>query len=248
MQLNNEYINTLKLYEESGIDESYGDVPYNFFLENKGLFVKEETVVKKNVENISILKAKQEAENSLVKVSCLKDIQKIISEFTLNPLSKFATYGIFGVGVDNPDLVVITEMPNADEDRSGVMLTGATGEMLKKILNAIHSSVETNTYVFPASAFRAPGARMPTAEEMEISIPFIKKFIEILKPKVILTMGSLPTNVLLGGSDAITSLRGKWAEYNGVAVMPTFSLTYLLNNIEAKKKAWADLQLLAQKL
>ena len=139
-------------------------------------------------------------------------------------------------------------MPNADEDRSGVALSGATGEMLKKILTAIHCSVEQNTYVFPASPFRAPGARMPTQEEMEISIPFMKKFIEILKPKLILTMGSLPTSILLKSDDAITSLRGKWAEYDGIPVMPTFALAYLLNNIEAKRKAWADLQLLAEKL
>ena len=248
MQFNREYIETLKLYEESGIDESYGDVPYNFFLENKGIFVKEEKPVKKNVENISILKAKQEAEKLLSSAVNLSDVQKILSEFTLNPLSKFATHSIVGVGVETPDLLVITEMPNADEDRSGVALSGATGEMLKKILTAIHCSVESNAYVFPASAFRAPGARMPTSEEMEISAPFIKKFISILKPKVILTMGSLPTNVLLGGDEAITSLRGKWFEYQGIQLMPTFSLTYLLNNIEAKKKAWADLQLLAEKL
>ncbi len=242
-------IDVLKLYEESGIDESYGENPYNFFSSNTAIFVKEpENTFKNTSVNVSILKAKQEAEKILQKVSCLKDLQKAVAEFSLSPLSKFASHSLYGVGVENPDLLVITEMPNADEDRSGVMLSGATGEMLKKILVAINSSVEKNTYVFPASSFRAPGARMPTQEEMEISIPFIEKFIEILKPKIILTMGSLPTNILLKSSKSITMLRGKWAEYNNISVMPTFALTYLLNNVDAKRKAWADLKMLAEKL
>ena len=61
-------------------------------------------------------------------------------------------------------------------------------------------------------------------------------------------MGSLPANILLGKSDTITMLRGKWADYQQIPLMPTFALTYLLNNIEAKRKTWADLQLLAEKL
>ncbi len=247
MQISKDDIDILKLYEESGINESCADEPYNFFNENKNIFVKDVVADVKMNENISILKAKQEVENLISNVGSLKDLQKIISEFSLSPLSKFASNSIYGVGVECPDLLVITEMPNADEDRSGIALSGATGELLKKILMAINSSVETNTYTFPASPLRAPGARMPTQEEMEISIPFIKKFIEILKPKVILSMGSLPTNILLNTNNAITSLRGVWAEYNGIPVMPTFSLTYLLDNKDAKRKTWADLQLLEQK-
>lgn len=249
MQITKADIDILKFYEESGVDESYGVEPHDFFSDNSSIFVKETSPTNAGVKmDISILKAKQEAEKLLEKVSTLSELQNCISKFSLNPLSKFASNAIYGCGVENPDLLIITEMPNADEDRSGVMLCGATGEMLKKILVAIHCSIESNTYVFPASPFRAPGARMPTSEEMEISIPFIKKFIEILKPKVILCMGGLPANILLGNTDTITALRGKWAEYQQIPLMPTFALTYLLNNVEAKRKAWADLQLLAEKL
>ncbi|MCR5506476.1 MAG: uracil-DNA glycosylase [bacterium] len=249
MSATNDYIDVLKLYEESGIDESYGDEPYSFFADKSNIFVKETVVLpKKSDVNISILKAKQEAEKLVASVDNLDALQKTLSSFTLNPLSKFASHCIFGVGVDNPKLLVITEMPNSEEDRSGEAICGATGEMFKKILSAIHCSVDENTYTFPVSPFRTPGARIPTSEEMEISIPFMKRFIDILKPKVILTMGGLPTNVLLSQNQPITAMRGKWFEYNGIPVMPTFALTYLLNNIEAKRKAWADLQLLAEKL
>ena len=249
MQISRNDIDVLKFYDDFGVDESCGDEPFKFFSESACIFEKKTfDVVKKNSENVSVLKAKQVADELVSGVESLGDLQKIISEFSLNLLSKFASHGIYGVGVESPELLVITEMPNAEEDRSGVALSGDTGELLKKILKAINSSVETNVYTFPASPFRAPGARMPTFEEMEISVPFIKKFIELLKPKVILSMGSVPTDVLLGHSEPITVVRGKWFEYNGVPVMPTFALSYLLNNVEAKKKTWADLQLLVQKL
>ena len=248
MLISKDDIDILKLYEDSGVDESYCEKPYAFFSDNSAIFTKQPVVENKKSDiNISILKVKQEAERLVASVSDLAGLQKVISEFSLNPLSKFASNIIYGVGVENPKLLVITETPNSDEDRSGVPLSGATGEMLKKILVAIKSSVEVDTYTFPASPYRAPGGRLPTDEEMEISIPFIKKFIEILKPKVILSMGSLPVNYLFGKNDAVTLLRGKWLEYNGIPLMTTFSLPYLLNNIEAKKKAWADLQLLPEK-
>ncbi|MBR1544820.1 MAG: uracil-DNA glycosylase [Alphaproteobacteria bacterium] len=243
-----DYIDILKFYEESGVDESYGVEPYSFFADKSNIFVKEiEPTPKKAGVNVSILKARQEAEKLVETVDNLTALQQCVSSFTLNPLSKFASHCIYGVGVENPKLLVITEMPNAEEDRSGEAICGATGEMFKKILSAIHCSVLENTYTFPVSPFRTPGARLPTSEEMEIAIPFVKKFIEILKPKVILTMGGLPTNVLLSQNQPVTAMRGKWFEYNGIPVMPTFSLAYLLNNIEAKRKAWADLQLLAEK-
>ncbi|MBP3615940.1 MAG: uracil-DNA glycosylase [Alphaproteobacteria bacterium] len=248
MQISKDDIDILKLYEDSGVDESYTDKPYEFFSGGANIFANKVIVEdKKSDVNISILKAKQEAEKLVNSVSDLAGLKKVISEFKLNPLLKFASNVISGVGVENPKLLVITETPNTDEDRSGVMLSGPTGDMFKKILVAIKSSVETDTYTFPASPYRAPGGRLPTFEEMEISIPFIKKFIEILKPKVILCMGSLPVNALFGKNDAITLLRGKWLEYNEIPLMTTFSLSYLLNNKEAKKRAWGDLQLLLQK-
>ncbi len=247
MQISKDDIDVLKFYDEAGINESCGCEPFNFMADG-GIFVKKSFDNVSNDTNISILKAKQEAEKIISKINSVKELRKAVSEFSLNPLSKFASNSICGVGVDTPDLLVITEMPNSDEDRSGVPMSGATGDLLRKILTAINSSVETNTYTFPASPFRAPGARMPTGEEMEISIPFMKKFIQVLKPKIILSMGSLPTNILLDSDEPITSLRGVWAEYQGIPVMPTFALTYLLNNRDAKKKAWEDLQLLMQKL
>ena len=249
MKNNKEYIENIKLYEESGIDEQYNETPYNFFITNQPIFTKKtEKQTQNQTLNISIIKACEEAEKLATEAININELQEKIKNFTLNPLSKFATNTITGTGVHNPKLLVITETPNADEDRTGIPLSGETGELLKKILSAIKCSTETNTFTFPASPLRPAGARTPTQEEMEISKPFIKKFIELLKPQLILTMGTIPTQILLEKEDTITSLRGKFFEYKSIPLMATFSLNYLLNNKEAKKKAWEDLQLLIPKI
>ena len=250
MSINNEDIINIKLYQESGIDESYNETPCNFFELSNPIFIKktEDNTPKSSTKNISIINAKQEAEKIIEKISDINNLQKAISNFTLSPLSKFATHPITGIGIKTPKLLVITETPNSEEDKNGIPLSGATGELLKKILTAINCSIETNTFVFPASFLRPAGGRNPTDEEMEIFKPFIKKFIELLNPQIILTMGAIPTNILLNTNDSITSIRGTFKQYNNITLMATFSLPYLLNNIEAKKIAWKDLQLLIPKL
>lgn len=252
----------LKLYAESGIDETYGDAPHNFFeIKNNflnaisgnsyragaadsgnGAVVGSGKSVAEQKAALSIARAVEEAQKVASAAGSVAELCAGVRAFSLSPLSKFATNAITGVGVDNPKLLVITDIPNSDEDRSGVVLSGATGELLVKILSAIECSVGTNTYTFPASFLRPAGGRVPTREELNIFTPFIKRFVELLKPKFIMLMGAVPVEAVLGKTDAITSLCGKMFEYNGVPVMPTFSLNFLNNNKDAKRKVWQDLQ------
>ena len=246
---NIEYINDLKLYEESGIDESYTETPCNFFEKTTPIFSSNNMKTEKvNSENLSVINAKTEAENIVKNLHTLNELQTAIKNFKLNPLAKFATNPITGTGVENPKLLVIIDTPNSEEDKTGIFPSGQTGELFKKILSAIKVSFESNLFAFPISFFRAPGGRTPTNEEMEISIPFITRLIEILNPQIILTMGSLPTQTLLKTNTPITTLRGQWQKYKDIDLMPTFSLTQLLNNPEAKKKTWEDLKILMKKL
>ena len=250
-------IELLKLYTESGIDETYGDTPHNFF-ELKNNFLNAlsgiSTTTTKSVypnsantsftpgANLSIIKAIDEAQKLSLSAPTLSDLREKIKSFTLNPLSKFATNTITGIGVENPKLLVITDTPNSDEDRSGIPLSGATGELLTKILSAMECSIQTNTYTFPISFLRPAGGRTPTHEELSISAPFAKRFIEFLKPHLILLMGSIPVQVLLNKTDPITAICGQIFDYNGIPTMPTFALSFLLNNKEAKRKIWGDIQ------
>ncbi len=245
----NEDINILKLYEESGIDESYLDKPYNFFERHKPIFSKTPSnISQEKNENISILEAKNSAIKEVENINDIETLQNTIKNFKLNPLSKFASNSVNGCGVSNPKLLVITEIPNSEEDKTGIPLSGDTGELLKKILKAINSSIEIDTFYFPISFLRPAGGRLPTPEEIEISLPFAKKMIDILSPKIILTMGSLPITTLLNTNETITSIRGKWQNYNDIKIMPTFSLSQIMTNIDVKKKTWEDLQLVITEL
>lgn len=244
------YIPLLKLYEESGIDETYNDIPFIFTATKPSSIIQNINNENINYQNKikSILDIKDKLNNLIKNINNITELTKIIKEFNEHPLAKFTSNTITGIGVTNPSLIVIVETPNETEDRIGIFLTGETGELLKKILSAINCSIETNTYVFPISPFRAPGNRNLTKEELDILIPFAEKYISILKPKLILTFGSQSSNWLLNTNDSITNIRGKFYKYNDIEILPTFSLNYLLNNKEAKKKTWEDLQLLIPKL
>ena len=242
-----DYIQLLKFYDESGIDEIYNDIPFNFLescKENKIL-----QNIQTNKTNLSIKNIKEQAEHLLESVNNISELIDVIKNFKLHPLVKFVSNIITGIGVENPELLVITEYPNEQEDTSGIFLTGNTGELLNKILIAINASIETNTFVFPLSPYRAPGSRTLTDEELSVLEPFTKKYISILKPKTIIIFGILGVKVLLKNDSSITSLRGKFYNYldTDIKILPTFSLNYLLNNKEAKKKTWEDLQLLKTK-
>ncbi len=246
MTTRNNEIEILKLLEESGITENYNEVPHNFY--NKEIFIKT-PLNTTNTNNFSLSEAANKAKNLIKDITNINDLQNTIQTFTESPLFKHASHIITGTGTASPTLLVITETPSSEEDRSGENLTGETGELLKKILSAIHCSTETNTFVLPASPYRAPGGRLPSKEEIEITSPFLFKFIELLKPQVILTMGALPMNLLLNKDCSIAEIRGTWQKYNDIDLMPTFSLQFLLNNNEAKRKIWnEDLQFLMKKL
>ena len=227
---NIEYINDLKLYEESGIDESYTETPCNFFEKTTPIFSSNNMKTEKvNSENLSVINAKTEAENIVKNLHTLNELQTAIKNFKLNPLAKFATNPITGTGVENPKLLVIIDTPNSEEDKTGIFPSGQTGELFKKIISSIKVSFESDLFAFPISFF-------------------ITRLIEILNPQIILTMGSLPTQTLLKTNTPITTLRGQWQKYKDIDLMPIFSLTQLLNNPEAKKKTWEDLKILMKKL
>ncbi|MDE6224122.1 MAG: uracil-DNA glycosylase [Alphaproteobacteria bacterium] len=260
--MENSNIDILEFYVGAGVDETYNDVPFNFLsLKNNGGIVENKPIQKVFEENfkvennlISISQIHKMAMDICANVASFDELENKIKEFDYCPLKAKSSSTIIGVGNKvNPDLVVLTEIPNAEEDKSGIAFSGDTGELLNKILGAIGLSFQTNVFAMPVMFYRPAGGRMPTAEEMDTVKPFVFKAVELLKPKVILTMGGLPSSLILNVSDTIVSLRGKWADYNGVPVMPTFSLQYILNAgrqglKEVRLKAWEDVQEVQKKL
>ncbi|NOY74319.1 MAG: uracil-DNA glycosylase [Kiritimatiellaeota bacterium] len=147
---------------------------------------------------------------------------------------------VFGAGSANADLMFIGEGPGRDEDRQGVPFVGEAGQLLTKMINAMRFS---RSEVFIANIIKChpPGNRNPEDDEATACLPFLRRQIELVEPKVIVLLGAIALKYLMGRT-GITRARGNWLDYNGIKVMPTFHPAYLLRNPSSKKDVWEDLQ------
>jgi uracil-DNA glycosylase len=156
-------------------------------------------------------------------------------------LAKTRTNVVYGVGNPNADLMFIGEAPGRDEDLKGEPFVGRAGQLLTDIIKAMKLTRD-DVYIANVIKCRPPENRNPEADELEECRPFIRRQIEIIKPKVIVTLGKFALQSLMQRGYAITGARGQWLEYDGVKVMPTYHPAYLLRNPAAKKDVWADMK------
>jgi uracil-DNA glycosylase family 4 len=148
---------------------------------------------------------------------------------------------VFGVGNPKARLVFVGEGPGAEEDSQGIPFVGAAGQLLTKMIQAMGFSRD-EVYICNVVKCRPPGNRNPEPEEIEACQPFLEAQLRAIKPEVIVALGKFAAQTLLKTQTPITRLRGKWREYLGITLMPTFHPAYLLRNPAEKKAAWADLQ------
>ena len=146
-----------------------------------------------------------------------------------------------GEGNPQPEVLFIGEGPGADEDRQGRPFVGAAGQLLDKMIVAMGFARE-QVFIANVVKCRPPGNRNPEPEEIAACLPYLDRQIDILKPKVICTLGNVPLRALRGEGPGITRARGTAFEYRGYQVIPTFHPSYLLRNEAAKKPCWQDLQ------
>lgn len=148
---------------------------------------------------------------------------------------------VFGVGNPNADLMLIGEAPGAEEDKQGIPFVGRAGKLLTDILKAINFERE-EVYIANILKCRPPNNRDPLPSEREVCKPYLYKQIELIKPKIILCLGKVASNVLLNKNDSLTKLRGDVHDLNGVKAMVTYHPAALLRNPHWKKGTWEDVQ------
>ena len=153
---------------------------------------------------------------------------------------------VFGVGHPDADLMFVGEAPGADEDIQGIPFVGRAGQLLTKIIEAIGLARE-DVYIANVIKCRPPQNRNPEPDEIETCEPFLFQQVDIIKPKVIVTLGTFATRALLRTLDPISRLRGRIFEYRGAKLIPTFHPAYLLRNPASKREVWEDMKL-ARKL
>lgn len=145
-------------------------------------------------------------------------------------------------------VMVIGEGPGADEDSSGRPFVGKAGQLLDKMLLAIDLSRTTNCYIANIVKCRPPQNREPAPDESAACIHFLKCQIALVKPVMILAVGRTAAQNLLGTTDGINKLRGRFFDFGGILLLPTFHPSALLRDETLKRPAWEDLKLFRAEL
>ncbi len=157
------------------------------------------------------------------------------------PLWETRTQTVPGQGNAAPEIMFIGEGPGEDEDLQGLAFVGKAGQLLTKIIEAM-GFTRDQVFIGNIVKCRPPGNRVPLPDEREACLPFLKEQIALLRPAVIVALGATAVKGLLGIETGITKLRGKWLEYEGAPLMPTFHPAYLLRNPSAKREVWDDMK------
>ena len=149
---------------------------------------------------------------------------------------------VFGVGNPDARLAFVGEAPGADEDVQGEPFVGKAGQLLTRIIEAIKLK-RSEVYIANVVKCRPPGNRDPQDDEIQTCIPFLKKQLAVIHPRIICTLGRHSTQALLETREGITALRGRFHELqNGMKVMPTYHPSFLLRYPEKKREVWEDMQ------
>ena len=165
------------------------------------------------------------------------------------------TQTVFGVGNPDADLMFIGEAPGVDEDRQGEPFVGRAGQLLTRILKAMNFARE-DVYIAnilkcrPDTPQGTFGNRAPTPTEMQTCRPYLVEQIEIIQPKVLVALGGVAVEGLLGMRGTMRELRGRWHAYNGIPLMITYHPAYLLRNQapSEKRKVWEDMLQVLERL
>lgn len=170
-------------------------------------------------------------------------------------LVRSRTQVVFGVGNPEAELMFVGEAPGADEDAQGEPFVGKAGQLLTKIIETMGFR-RGDVYIAnvlkcrPDMPAGESGNRKPKPEEMRTCFPWLEKQIELIQPKVLVALGATAIEGLLGETRPMNQLRGRWLEYRGLPVMPTYHPAYLLRNqsLSEKRKVWEDMLLVLERL
>ena len=176
-------------------------------------------------------------------MTSLDEVDAWLAETILVPIDKDRINPVLGTGDPHADLMIVGEAPGADEDRNGEPFVGRAGQLLNKILEAVHFA-RADVYITNILKSRPPNNRDPLPAEVEAHIPILYKQIALVQPKVILAVGKSAGNGLLGRTSSLGSLRGTFQDFYGLPLLVTYHPAALLRNPQWKRPTWDDVKLL----
>ena len=196
------------------------------------------------VNSLEINSSLEHDSNELSEINTLKDLKSFIENYDECELSHTARSTVFCDGNVDAEVMLIGEAPGNQEDIEGKPFVGKSGQLLDKILETININ-RTNCYISNIIPWRPPGNRNPTAEEINICLPFIKRHIQLINPKILMLVGSISAKSILDQTIGITKLRGIWHLYkdknNEIPAFPVFHPAYLLRRPTNKAFMMTDM-------
>ena len=241
----------LAWYQAMGVDEAIGEVPVDCFAAPSPRAAPRPAPEPRKVANPPRL-APRSASASMTRgigaeVATLLELEALVAKFDGCSLKRTAKSLCFARGSEQARIMLIGEAPGRDEDLQGKPFVGRAGQLLDRMLASIGLS-EEQVYITNTVYWRPPGNRTPTPEEIEACAPFLTRQIELLSPSVLVLLGGAAAKTILGVSDGIMRLRGKWLTYScagrDLPVLATLHPAYLLRRPEEKRYAWRDLLML----
>ena len=231
---------------EMGVDEAISNTPLNRFqlhstLKNPRKVQKTE----KSNSKLGVIDPIKIAMEAISKVSNLSDLRKAIAAFEHCDLRFGARNLVFSDGHPAASVMIVGEAPGREEDMQGKPFVGRAGQLLDRMLANIDldrkSEIPQNAvYITNVLPWRPPQNRDPNSNEIAMLRPFLEKHIHLVAPKIIVPMGNIACQALLG-ERGITRLRGKMQNENQIDILPMYHPAYLLRNPRAKRDAWHDL-------
>ena len=229
----------LDWYQSMGVDETICEEPKNRFTETNNCAENKTKRFKETILTTPVGQSLVSAQEQADKAKTLQDLKKIIKNIDGISLKKTSHTTVFGDGNPKSNLMIITDSPNQDEDRDGLPFVGEVGDLFNKMFGAINKKRETDFYIASLIPWRILGNRKPNEQEIALFIPFLKKHIELVSPKIIVSLGNTVSQTLLASNEGMNKLRGRWQKITisgkSIDVIPTFHPSYLLKQPNAKK-------------
>jgi uracil-DNA glycosylase family 4 len=234
----------LAWYAAMGVDEAIGDSPVNSFAPPAPTAPRREPAARqappKRPSSVTSLFDR----SGIGEAATLEALEAMVAAFDGCGLKRTAKSLCFARGSTKARVMLIGEAPGRDEDLQGKPFVGRAGQLLDRMLASIGLD-ETHIYITNTVYWRPPGNRTPTSEEIEACAPFLARQIELLSPDLLVLLGGAAAKSVLGVSEGIMRLRGKWLNYScagrNIRTLATLHPAYLLRTTADKRLAWRDL-------
>ena len=231
----------LEWQAELGVTDAIGDTPVDrYALPDTAPKAKKPAAVQKTPEKPKQVDPTAVAEKAARAAGSLPELRATMEAFDLCDLKRGARQLVFADGTPGARVMIVGEAPGRDEDREGKPFVGRAGQLLDRMLAAIDLNRAESVYITNVLPWRPPQNRDPKPEEIGMMKPFLERHIALAKPEVLVVMGNISCQAVLG-KRGITRLRGKWDQALNLPVIPMFHPAYLLRQPQMKRQAWADL-------